>query len=90
MKITHQHKMLFKTSTPKKPTLTPSPRSSTPNKFYTLIKNKINDNNDRPKVLDEKCCQHYQIPNIKLDLLLYRPKTECYHRDQNIRQIWDI
>ena len=62
--------MLFQTSTPKKRTLTPLPRSSTPNQH---TQKKIN----------------YQIPMIKLDLLLYRPKTECY-RQENIKQIWAI
>ncbi|CAF0917014.1 unnamed protein product [Rotaria sp. Silwood1] len=89
-KIACNQKMLCQTSTPKKPTLTSLPRSSTPNKFYNLVKNKIKDNDNRSKIIGEKCCQHYQIPIIKLDLLLYRPKTECYYRHQNIKQIWDI
>jgi hypothetical protein len=63
--------MIFQTSTPKKRTLTPLPRSSTPNQYS---QKKIN----------------YQIPMIKLDLLLYRPKTECYYRQDNLKQIWDI
>ena len=81
--------MLFQTSTPKKRSMTPLPRSSTPNKFYNLIKNKIKDNNHRPRITGENCCQYYPIAMIKLDLLLYRPKTECYRRE-NIQQIWDI
>jgi hypothetical protein len=78
--------MLFQTSTPKKRTLTPLPRSSTPITFYNLIKKKIKDHDHRP---GENCCQHYPIPTIKLDLLLYRPKTE-YQPRQNMKQIWDI
>lgn len=78
--------MLFQTSTPKKRTLATSlPRSSTPNKFYNLVKNKIKENDNRTKVKGEKCCQHYQMPLIKLDLLLYRPKNERYYQ-----QIWNI
>ncbi len=72
--------MLFQTSTPKKRALTPAPRSSTPNPYSNLIiKKKIN----------QAYCQHYPIPMIKLDSLLYRPKTECY-RQENIKQIWAI
>lgn len=81
--------MLFQTSTPKKRTRTPLPRSSTPNKFSNLIKKKIKANNNQPEMTNENCCRHYQLPIIKLDLLLYRPKTECY-RQGNIEQIWDI
>ncbi|CAF0776628.1 unnamed protein product [Rotaria sordida] len=83
--------MLFQTSTPKRRTLIPLPRASTPNKFYNLIKNKIKDNDNQPKIIDEKYCQYDQMPIIKLDLLLYRPKTEYYyHHHKNIKQIWDI
>lgn len=79
--------MLFQTSTPKK--RIPLPRSSTPNKFYNLIQKKINENSEQLRIKNEQCCQHYQIPMIKLDQLLYRPKTECYRQD-NLQQIWDI
>lgn len=83
--------MIFKTSTPKKQSFVPLPRSSTPNKFYSLVKNNVNDNNkNQTRVPNEKCCQHYQTPMIKLDLLLYRPKSEYYYHGQNIQQIWDI
>jgi hypothetical protein len=89
MRIYPNQKMFFQTSTPKKRTLTPLPRSSTPKKFYNLIKNKIKDHDDQLRIKSENCCQHYQLSTIKLDLLLYRPKTECY-RHENIKQIWDI
>jgi hypothetical protein len=81
--------MFFQTSTPKKRNVTHLPRSSTPKKFYSLIKNKIKDHDDQLRIKSENCCQHYQISMIKLDLLLYRPKTESSHR-QNVKQIWDI
>lgn len=69
--------MLFQTSTPKKRTLIPLPRSSTPNQ--TSKKN----------VKDHQliCCSSSH--QIKLDSLLYRPKTE-FHPSSNIRQIWAI
>jgi hypothetical protein len=81
--------MLFQTSTPKKRTFIPIPRSSTPNQFYHLIKKKIKVNHNQPRITGENCCPHYPIPMIQLDLLLYRPKTECY-RQKNIKQIWAI
>lgn len=81
--------MLFQTSTPKKQALTPLPRSSTPNKYYSLIKKKIKENNNRQQMINEKSYQNYQMPIIKLDLLLYRPKPEYYPR-KNIQQTWDI
>ncbi|CAF4288791.1 unnamed protein product, partial [Adineta steineri] len=49
--------MIFKTSTPKKRTLTPLPRSSTPNHFYNLITKKIKDTNNRPEIIGENCCR---------------------------------
>ncbi|CAF4125054.1 unnamed protein product, partial [Adineta steineri] len=68
-----------------KRTLTPLPRSSTPNHFYNLITKKIKDTNNRPEIIGENCCR----PVIKLDSLLYRPKTECYPH-QNVKQTWAI
>lgn len=69
--------MLFRTSTPKKRTGISLPRSSTPNQMQT-------------KTLRDQqfgVSFHHQI---KLDLLLYRPKTESYRRSSDMQQIWDI
>ncbi|CAF1235443.1 unnamed protein product [Adineta ricciae] len=76
--------MLFQTSTPKKRTLTPLPRSSTPKTFSNLIKD-----NYQPDIVGDKLCR----PMIKLDSLLYRPKTESHHHRhhrQHHKQSWDI
>ena len=75
--------MFFQTSTPKKRTLIPLPRSSTPNKSANLLAKKIKD---QARIASENSNQY---PMIKLDALLYRPRTESYHH-QNIQQFWDI
>ncbi|UJR36556.1 hypothetical protein I4U23_029276 [Adineta vaga] len=79
--------MLFQTSTPKKRTLTSLPRSSTPKNFYNPIKdNHHQQQQQQPEmIISEKCSR----PMIKLDLLLYRPKSE-YHPRQNTKQSWNI
>ena len=82
--------MSFQTSTPKKQTLLPLLRPSTPNKFYNHVKYKIKGHDHRPWIKGEKCCQHYQMATIKLDLLLYRPRIECYHHRRKLKQFWNI
>lgn len=78
-------KMSFRTSTPKKQILLSLPRSSTPNKFYSLIKN----NHYQSKIRTELCYHHYQRSKIRLDSLLYRPNNGyCDHK--NVKQTWNI
>ena len=89
-KISRHYQVIFQTSTPKQQcTRIPLPRSSTPNKFYNRIKYKIRDNDDHIRWKSQNFCYYYQVPIIKLDLLLYRPQTESYHH-RNSQQIWNI